>query len=198
MNCFAPIKSRTIKLLDDDIDTDQMIPARFLRTASARGLAPYLFYDKRFTSEGQEVPEFPLSSARYQGETIILAGSNFGCGSSREHAPWALKEFGIQAIISCSFAEIFYNNCLINGILPVQVDADHHQKLRVATQEITICLAEQVLQLDTLRIDFSLDPFARYCLMHGVDELSSIIQCEAAIAQFEQQNRQRIPSLIGL
>lgn len=195
MTPFADIQSPTIKLLEDDIDTDQMIPARFLRTSESKGLGAFLFHDRRYAASGLENPDFALSSSRYSGELILVAGRNFGCGSSREHAPWALKDFGIKAIIAESFADIFYNNCLMNGILPIVVNASIHKALSRESSPLTISLKNQNICYRDQIIPFVIDPFSRFCLMHGISELDFIIQNEKAIQQFESISRERIRSL---
>lgn len=198
MKGFADIKSPSIKLLESDVDTDQIIPARFLRTSTSEGLGSYLFFDRRYKSPGLEFDDFPLNSKHYDGETILIAGSNFGCGSSREHAPWALKDFGFKAIIARSFADIFYNNCLLNGLLPIIVDEHCFQRLIQNSSILRISLREQILAAETWQVSFKIDPFARYCLLHGLSELDYLTGSEDAIANFEATHKTRFHSTKGL
>jgi 3-isopropylmalate/(R)-2-methylmalate dehydratase small subunit len=182
------IRSRTVLLPSDNIDTDQIIPARFLVTTSSDGLGARLFADWRYDSEGQPRPEFALNQPEAQGARVLLAGRNFGCGSSREHAVWALRDHGFDAVISSSFADIFRGNALKNGLVPVQVDASAHARLLLAPpQEVVIDVEKAVLTLaDGAEISFPLEPFARYCLLNGVDELEFLLSRERDIAAHER------------
>ena len=189
MEKFVPFEGTMVALLVDNIDTDQIIPARFLKTISKAGLGDQLFYDWRYTAEGQPKPEFPLNQPAAKAAKVLLAGDNFGCGSSREHAPWALTQFGFKAVISTSFADIFRNNSLKNGFLPVIVPTDVHKKL-VAQQggKVAIDLAAQKLTLpDGSTCEFPIDAFSKTCLLEGVDELGYILGHEAEIAAYEAQ-----------
>lgn len=177
----------------DNIDTDQIIPARFLKATDKAGMGDNLFADWRYLPDGSPRPDFILNQPAYGQARILLAGDNFGCGSSREHAPWALTGFGFRAVISTSFADIFRNNALKNGLLPVVVDAATHQALLTLCQEdpnaaVTVDLAAQSLCLpDGRMISFPIDGFARSCLLNGVDELGYIMRFEDQIAAYEQQ-----------
>ena len=181
------IKSRTVNLPVENVDTDQIIPARFLKATSKIGLGKHLFADWRFDGAGQAKPDFVLNRPEAAGAAVLVAGDNFGCGSSREHAPWALHDYGFRAVVSTSIADIFRNNSLKNGLIPIVVDAAVHAKLLANPgSEVTISLADKTLTLpDGTKAAFPIDPFARYCLMNGVDELEFLLSQETAIAAFE-------------
>ena len=183
------IESKTIVLPVDNIDTDQIIPARFLKTISKVGLGDQLFYDWRYDSDGNPKPDFILNTARGQNAQVLLAGDNFGCGSSREHAPWALTQFGFRAVISTSFADIFKGNALKNSLLPIVVSHDIHTKLLALPEDakVKIDLASQTMTLpDGTRVEFPVDAFAKTCLLEGVDELGWILKRAPAIGAFEK------------
>jgi 3-isopropylmalate/(R)-2-methylmalate dehydratase small subunit len=188
MEPIKQIRSRTVVLPFDDIDTDQIIPARFLTTTTKEGLGRNLFADWRYTKDGGLRPEFELNKPENQGATILVGGNNFGCGSSREHAPWALLDFGIRAVISTAIADIFRGNALKNGLLPVIVDQQTHRwLLDNPGAEVTVDLETTSLELpDGRRVQFPLDKFSRYCLMNGVDQLGFLLNQEAAIGKYEQ------------
>jgi 3-isopropylmalate/(R)-2-methylmalate dehydratase small subunit len=193
MNKFTTLTSRLVPLPVNDIDTDQIIPARFLKVIDKQGLGENLFADWRYEADGSPKPEFPINQAENQGAKILLAANNFGCGSSREHAPWALTGFGFQAILATSFADIFYNNALKNSLLPVIIDEATHQQLlearmQNASLEITIDLESQTVTLpDGKKISFPVDSFARTCLMQGTDQLGYLLSFDAEITRFEQK-----------
>jgi len=187
---MEPIKtftSKTVVLPTENIDTDQIIPARFLKATSKIGLGKHLFADWRFDGAGQAKPDFILNRPEAAGAAVLVAGDNFGCGSSREHAPWALHDYGFRVVVSTSIADIFRNNSLKNGLVPVVVDAAVHAKLLANPgSEVTISLDDKTLTLaDGTKATFPIDPFARYCLMNGVDELEFLLSQESAIAGFE-------------
>lgn len=190
---FTTLTSRVIPLPASNIDTDQIIPARFLKVTDKAGLGANLFADWRYRADGSPVPDFVLNRPEYQGAKILLAGDNFGCGSSREHAPWALTGWGIQAVISTSFADIFRNNALKNGLVPIVVDPAAHAMLFDLVQELpaaewTIDLEAQLIRLPAgSNISFEIDPFARTCLLQGVDELGYILSHEKHIAAYERE-----------
>ena len=194
---FITLTSRVVVVPQNDIDTDQIIPARFLKTTDKTGLGSSLFADWRYGPDGAPRPEFPVNAPRAQGAQVLLAGDNFGCGSSREHAPWALTGFGFRAVVSTSFADIFKNNALKNGLLPVVIDAGAHASLiaQLAAKpeaEVTVDLASQQLTLpDGLQVRFPVDPFARTCLLEGVDELGYILRFEPAIEEHERRVQER-------
>ena len=180
-----------VRLPINNIDTDQIIPARFLKTTSKEGLDKQLLYDWRYDANGNPNPDFVLNQPRGQGAQILLAGDNFGCGSSREHAPWALTQFGFRAVISSSFADIFKNNALKNSLLPIVAPAAVCEKLFALPEnaEVTVDLAAQKLTLpDGTAVEFPVDAFSKTCLLEGVDELGWIVKREDRIAAFEQSH----------
>jgi 3-isopropylmalate/(R)-2-methylmalate dehydratase small subunit len=188
MDALQKLVSRTVVLPVRDIDTDQIIPARFLTTTTREGLGDGLFHDLRFDSSGSEDPDFPLNRPEAAGCEILVAGNNFGCGSSREHAPWALLDFGIRAVISTEFADIFSNNSLKNGLLPIIVDLNTHEWL-IANPgtELRIDVERSTLSLPDGRIvEYPIDGFARYCLTQGIDQLGYLQQQVGNIEQFEE------------
>jgi 3-isopropylmalate/(R)-2-methylmalate dehydratase small subunit len=182
------ITSRTVVLPVENVDTDQIIPARFLKATSKIGLGKNLFADWRFDAAGQPKADFILNRPEAKGCAILVAGDNFGCGSSREHAPWALHDYGFRVVISTSIADIFRNNSLKNGLVPVVVERAVHEKLLAAAgATVTVSVEDQTLTLaDGTRTQFPIDPFARYCLLNGVDELEFLLAQEPAIAAFEK------------
>jgi 3-isopropylmalate/(R)-2-methylmalate dehydratase small subunit len=184
---ITTIESKTVALPIDNIDTDQIIPARFLKTTSMAGLGDNLFLDWRYLADGSPNPDFPLNKPSAKGATILITGDNFGCGSSREHAPWALVQYGFKAIISTSFADIFKGNALKNGLLPIVIPADiHAELLKWPGIALKIDLASQTVTLAGGRtVEFPIDPFAKHCLLEGVDELGYMINQEPAIAAYE-------------
>jgi 3-isopropylmalate/(R)-2-methylmalate dehydratase small subunit len=187
MDPIRIIRSRTVVLPSNHIDTDQIIPARFLTTTSREGLGTALFADLRYGPEGEPQPDFPLNRPEAEGCRILVAGRNIGCGSSREHAPWALLDHGIQAVISSEIADIFRNNSLKNGLLPVEVDAETHAwLLSQPGADLEIDLTSMTLRLpDGRELPFEIEAFARYCLLHGVDELGYLLSQTAAIEAYE-------------
>ncbi len=191
MKPFTNFESRVAPLPINNIDTDQIIPARFLKTTSKNGLDKQLFCDWRYDEQGNPRSDFILNQPRAQGAQVLLAGDNFGCGSSREHAPWALTQFGFRAVISTSFADIFKQNALKNALLPIVVPADVHAELFQAVEKepnakVSVDLATQTLKLPNGRtVQFPVDEFSKHCLLEGVDELGYIQKREAAIAAFE-------------
>jgi 3-isopropylmalate/(R)-2-methylmalate dehydratase small subunit len=198
MQPFKTLSSRMIAIPAENIDTDQIIPARYLKTTTKTGLGDHLFADWRFDPDGNPRPDFPLNQSRAMNARILLAGDNFGCGSSREHAPWALTDFGITAVISTSFADIFRNNALKNGLLPVIVDAETRRQLfslvdEEPDTEISIDLASQTLTLpDGRKTSFPIDAFSRTCLLQGVDQLGYLIQQEPEVEAYERVHPPRI------
>jgi 3-isopropylmalate/(R)-2-methylmalate dehydratase small subunit len=191
------LTSKTIVLSIDNIDTDQIIPARFLKTISKTGLGEQLFYDWRYDASGAPKPDFILNTEAAKGAQILVAGDNFGCGSSREHAPWALTQFGIKAVVSTSFADIFKGNSLKNGLLPIVVPHDIHATLIKSPGAIVkIDLASQTLTLpDGTAVEFPIDAFSKHCLLEGVDELGYILKQDAAISAYEAQRLGSINTL---
>ncbi len=188
MKAFTNLESRVVPMPINNIDTDQIIPARFLKTTSKQGLDRQLFNDWRYDAQGNPKPDFILNQPRAHGAQVLLAGDNFGCGSSREHAPWALTQFGFRAVISTSFADIFKQNALKNSLLPIVVPPDVHAELFAAPAEaqVKIDLANQTLTTPSGRqTQFPVDGFSKHCLLNGVDELGYIMQHETEIAAFE-------------
>ena len=191
MKPFTNFESRMLPLAINNIDTDQIIPARFLKTTSKQGLDKQLFNDWRYDAHGNPRPDFILNQPRAQGVQVLLAGDNFGCGSSREHAPWALTQWGFRAVISTSFADIFKQNSLKNSLLPIVVPADVHAELfseveRDPSAVVKVDLRNQTLTAPSGRqVQFPIDEFAKHCLVEGVDELGYILQHEADIAAYE-------------
>lgn len=182
-----------------DIDTDQIIPARFLKTISKDGLAKSLFNDWRYLPSGEPNPDFVLNKPEHAGTQILIAGDNFGCGSSREHAPWALTGFGLQAVISTSFADIFCNNSLKNGLLPIIVDAATHAKLMALSSDpnlqLTIDLeAQQLVLPDGTSVEFPIDAFSKKCLLAGVDQLGYLQSHLTAVKGYESRVGDRVQS----
>jgi 3-isopropylmalate/(R)-2-methylmalate dehydratase small subunit len=187
---MEPLKtfvSRTVVLPIDNVDTDQIIPARFLKGTSKAGLGEKLFSDWRYDGQGQPKPDFVLNRPEAAGAQILVAGDNFACGSSREHAPWALYDYGFRAVVSTSIADIFRNNALKNGLLPIVVEPALHRRLVAEPgAAVTISLEDRTLALaDGTKATFPVDAFARYCLLNGVDELAFLLSAEGEIARFE-------------
>lgn len=188
MQAISRITSHTVVMPTSDIDTDQIIPARFLTTTSRDGLGQFLFNDLRRDSNGHDKDDFVLNRPAAEGCRILVAGNNFGCGSSREHAPWALLDYGLQAVISTEIADIFRNNALKNGFIPVVVDAPTHDYL-LANPGVEVCIdiEAQTLTIGTeINRVFPMDGFSRYCLLNGIDQLGYIRQQAAAIESFEE------------
>lgn len=198
MTPFQNFESRLVPLPANNIDTDQIIPARFLKTTTKQGLDKQLFCDWRYDAQGNPKPDFILNQPQAQGAQILLAGDNFGCGSSREHAPWALTQFGFRAVISTSFADIFRQNALKNSLLPIVVPPDVHAELfalvaRDPGAKVTVDLAAQKLVLPGGRsVQFPVDEFSKHCMLEGVDELGYILGNDAAISAYENQHRSSI------
>ena len=201
MEPITTFKSRAVALPVRDIDTDQIIPARYLKTIHKQGLGKNLFNDWRYLSDGMPHPEFVLNQPHAQGAGILLAGDNFGCGSSREHAPWALMGFGFRAVVSTSFADIFRNNSLKNGLLPINVDEETHAELlalagNAQSFELEVDLPNQTLRLPTGReASFPIDSFSKKCLVAGVDQLGYLQQQDSLIASYESAHPARVNTL---
>ncbi len=188
---FTALTSRLVPLQINDVDTDQIIPARFLKATDKLGMGDHLFADWRYNADGSPQPDFVLNKPEHRGAQILLAGDNFGCGSSREHAPWALIGFGFRAVISTSFADIFRNNALKNGLLPIVVTSETHRELfelleEAPRAEVTIDLASQTVTLPGGKaVSFPIDGFSKSCLLNGVDELGYLLSFEEKIAAYE-------------
>ena len=183
--------SKVVALPINDIDTDQIIPASYLKVIDKSGLGEGLFYSWRYNADGSPKQDFVLNKPEARGAQVLIAGNNFGCGSSREHAPWALHDYGFRAVVSTSIADIFRNNSLKNGIVPVVIDPSVHAKLLAAPgTEVTISVEDRTLTLpDATRATFPIEPFARYCLLNGVDELEFLLSQNDAISAFEQRRQ---------
>jgi 3-isopropylmalate/(R)-2-methylmalate dehydratase small subunit len=201
---FRSFTSRVVPLAAENIDTDQIVPARYLKVTDKEGLADALFRDYRFNEDGtKKDPPFLLDRPEMQGRRILLVGDNFGTGSSREHAPWALRSWGIQAILSTSFADIFNNNALKNGVLPIVVDPETHARLfdmlaEDPDAEFRLDLAEQgILLPDGSTLDFEVDPFSKMMIMAGTDEIGYVLGKDAAISAWEESHPARVDTRLG-
>ncbi|MEC1373068.1 3-isopropylmalate dehydratase small subunit [Heyndrickxia oleronia] len=191
MQPFQTFQGLVVPLDRTNVDTDQIIPKQFLKRIERQGFGECLFYHWRFNENGEEIKEFPLNLAKYKGAQILVAGPNFGCGSSREHAPWALQDYGFKVIIAPSFADIFYNNCLKNGLLPIQLDLETVKSLidkaNVATIELTVDLENERLTYDDQVIYFEMDPYQKETLLKGLDDIAITMMLEDKIASYEEK-----------
>ncbi len=198
MQPFTTLTSHMVAIPTENIDTDQIIPAQFLKTISKKGLGKNLFHHWRYLEDGSPKPDFPLNQSDAQGAKILLAGDNFGCGSSREHAPWSLMDFGFTAVISTGFADIFRNNSLKNGLLPIIVDdATHEQLLSLVAEDpdtqVSVDLANQTLTLpDGRSVQFPIDNFSKTCLLEGLDQLGYLLKQADVVAEFEAAHPARV------
>ena len=201
MKPFTTLISKIVLLPNENVDTDQIIPARFLKGTDKAGLGENLFADWRYNEDGTPKPDFVLNQPGIQGRQILLAGDNFGCGSSREHAPWALLGAGFRAVISTSFADIFRNNSLKNGLLPVIVDKETHEELLRLLRwdpaaEVAIDLDRQMLYLpDSQAVVFPIDSFSKQCLLEGVDQLGYLLKQMPHIEAYEQSHPARVQTV---
>jgi 3-isopropylmalate/(R)-2-methylmalate dehydratase small subunit len=192
MNPFRNHTGLVVPLDRSNVDTDQIIPKQFLKRIERTGFGKFLFYDWRVLPDGQPDLNFPLNEPRYQGASILIAGTNFGCGSSREHAPWSLADYGFRAIIAPSFADIFANNCLKNGLLPITLDEAEVAELMRRARQIKDYSATVDLESKTVKDDhgfsasFEIDDFQRHCLLEGLDDIGLTLQHESEITRFEQ------------
>jgi 3-isopropylmalate/(R)-2-methylmalate dehydratase small subunit len=192
MKAFTTLDARVVPLQIANIDTDQIIPKQFLKTVEREGLSKGLFYDFRFDNDGKEKPDFVLNRPEYKGAGVLVAGDNFGCGSSREHAPWALLDFGISCVISTSFADIFYNNCFQNGLLPVVLNADEVQALmeeaKGGNHLVTVDLESQtVVSPSGKRFTFQIDPQRKIKMLNGLDAIGETLVAAKDIDVFESK-----------
>jgi 3-isopropylmalate/(R)-2-methylmalate dehydratase small subunit len=189
MQKFTTLCGQAAPLPIMNVDTDMIIPKQYLKTIARTGLGKGLFSEMRYTEDGGENPDFILNRAPYRSASILIAGDNFGCGSSREHAPWALLDFGLKCIISTSFADIFYNNCFKNGILPVKVSQSELDQLMEVAQrgvELSVDLAAQEISNGQgVKITFDIDPFRKHCLLNGLDDIGLTLQKADKIDSFE-------------
>jgi 3-isopropylmalate/(R)-2-methylmalate dehydratase small subunit len=201
MEKFTVLEGVAAPLRAINVDTDAIIPKQYLKTIKRTGLGKGLFADKRYLDDGSENPDFVLNKPAYRNARILVAGDNFGCGSSREHAPWALKDFGIACVISTSFGDIFYNNCFKNGLLPIKVSADDLEKLfddaeRGANARLTIDLEKQEIRgPDGGVIRFDIDPHRKHCLLNGLDDIGLTLAKKDKIASFEEKAQAARPWL---
>ena len=192
MDKFTTLEGVAAPLRTINVDTDMIIPKQYLKTIKRTGLGRGLFAEKRYHDDGREHPDFVLNQPAYRNATILVAGDNFGCGSSREHAPWALLDYGIRCVISTSFGDIFYNNCFKNGILPIKVSHEDLEKLfddaeRGANATLTIDLeAQEIRGPDGGVICFEIDPHRKHCLLHGLDDIGLTLEKALKIAAFEE------------
>ncbi len=200
---FSSVTSAVVPLNRPDVDTDQVIPARFLKTVNRAGLGEQLFHDWRYLADGSPNPQFVLNRPEMAGRQVLLAGDNFGCGSSREHAPWALMAWGLRAVVSSSFADIFRNNALKNGLLPIEVPPEELGRLFALVDadpdaSVTVDLEAQELQLpDGSAIGFHVDAFARRMILDGTDELGYLLSLEPQIAAYEAAHPPRVSTIAG-
>ncbi|OFW80557.1 MAG: 3-isopropylmalate dehydratase small subunit [Alphaproteobacteria bacterium RIFCSPLOWO2_01_FULL_40_26] len=199
MEKFTTLTSIAAALPLVNIDTDMIIPKQFLKTIKRTGLGQALFYEMRFDLNDKEIPDFVLNKAEFRHAKILVARDNFGCGSSREHAPWALADFGIYSVIAPSFADIFYNNCFKNSILPIILPHDQIDELlefaKAENNNFTIDLPNQELRAGNKIYKFEIDPFKKHCLIEGLDDIGLTLQKENKISDFESKNRQETPWL---
>ena len=199
MEKFELLKGIAAPLPMMNVDTDMIIPKQFLKTIKRSGLGANLFDEMRFDLEGNEIPDFVLNKKAYRSAEIIVAGENFGCGSSREHAPWALLDFGIKCVISTSYADIFYNNCFKNGILPIvlkpkEVDALMEDAQKGENARITVDLETQKVQSsDGLEFSFEIDEFKKHCLLNGLDDIGLTMEKSSSIDSFEKKYQKQMP-----
>jgi 3-isopropylmalate/(R)-2-methylmalate dehydratase small subunit len=199
MEKFTVLEGVAAPLRSINVDTDAIIPKQYLKTIKRTGLGQGLFAEKRYRDDGSENPDFVLNRPAYRGAKILVAGDNFGCGSSREHAPWALKDFGITCVISTSFGDIFYNNCFKNGLLPIEVTREDLDKLfddaeRGANARLTIDLEKQEIRgPDGGVIRFNIDPHHKHCLLNGLDDIALTLARKEKIASFEEKARAARP-----
>ena len=199
MNKFSTLKSIPAYLPIVNIDTDMIIPKQFLKTIKRTGLGKNLFYEMRYDEEGKVIDDFILNKSPYDNSKILIAGNNFGCGSSREHAPWALLDFGITCVISTSYADIFYNNCFKNGILPIRLDEKIILQLAEYSnrkKEIEVDLEEQVVKFGNEIINFEVDGFKKKCLLEGLDDIALSMEKLNLVENFEKKVKEDRPWLL--
>ena len=196
MNKFISIKSIPAYLPIVNIDTDMIIPKQFLKTIKRTGLGKNLFFEMRYDQSGKEIDDFILNNSPYNNSKILIAGKNFGCGSSREHAPWALMDFGITCVISSSYADIFYNNCFKNGILPITISEDQIKEISEYSnrkEEISVNLPEQTINFGNKEIKFEIDQFKKKCLLEGLDDIALSLEKSEKISSFETELKNKKP-----
>jgi len=196
MQKFNSLKSIPAYLPIVNIDTDMIIPKQFLKTIKRTGLGKNLFFEMRYDDNGSEIKDFILNQQPYNKSKILIAGKNFGCGSSREHAPWALLDFGITCVISSSFADIFYNNCFKNGMLPIILNEKKIEELiqySKRKESIEINLTKQEILFGNKKIEFKIDPFKKKCLLNGLDDIAMTLEQSKKISSYENQNKKNKP-----
>ena len=196
MNKFISIKSIPAYLPIVNIDTDMIIPKQFLKTIKRTGLGKNLFFEMRYDQSGKEIDDFILNNSPYNNSKILIAGKNFGCGSSREHAPWALMDFGITCVISSSYADIFYNNCFKNGILPITISEDQIKEISEYSnrkEEIFVNLPEQTISFGNKEIKFEIDQFKKKCLIEGLDDIALSLEKSEKIVSYENKIKEAKP-----
>ena len=196
MEKFTKIKSIPAYLSLQNIDTDMIIPKQFLKTIKRTGLGKSLFYEMRYDEQGKSIKDFTLNNEPYNKSKILLAGKNFGCGSSREHAPWALMDFGITCVISSSYADIFYNNCFKNGILPITISEDQIKEISDYSkrkEEISVNLPEQTISFGNKEIKFEIDQFKKKCLIEGLDDIALSLEKSEKIVSYENKIKEAKP-----
>lgn len=194
MEAFKKIKTIVTPLDQINVDTDQIVPKQFLKLIQKSGFGKYLFYDWRYDENENQKQDFVLNDKKYQNSKILVTGENFGCGSSREHAVWALQDYGFLVIIAPSFADIFYSNCFKNGILPIKLEEKMVEKLKHESGELEIDLENQVLKTKTEEIPFEISPYQKMILLEGLDEIAQTLQLEDKISEFEKHSK--IPSVL--
>lgn len=188
MEPFTPVKTIVMPLDKVNVDTDQIVPKQFLKLVQKSGFGKYLFYDWRFDRNENPRPDFILNNEKYQNSKILVTGDNFGCGSSREHAVWALKDYGFTVIVSSSFADIFYSNCFKNGILPIKLDQKYLDMLMKETGEVEVDLENQLIKTSSEDISFEIDPHKKKILLEGLDDVAQTLQFEDRITEFEKKS----------
>ena len=196
MEKFNILKGIPAHLSMINVDTDMIIPKQFLKTIKRTGLGKSLFYEMRYDKDGRKIKEFILNQEPYNNSSILLVGKNFGCGSSREHAPWALLDFGIKCVIGSSFADIFYNNCFKNGMLPIILDEKKIEELvqySKRKENIEINLTEQKIMFGNKRINFEIDPFKKECLLNGLDDIALSLERSEKISSYENKLKKNKP-----
>ena len=200
MNKFISIKSVPAYLPIVNIDTDMIIPKQFLKTIKRTGLGKNLFFEMRYDQSGKEIDDFILNNSPYNNSKILIAGKNFGCGSSREHAPWALMDFGITCVISSSYADIFYNNCFKNGILPITISEDQIKEISEYSkrkEEIYVNLPEQIISFGNKEIKFEIDQFKKKCLIEGLDDIALSLEKSEKIVSYENKIKESKPWILN-
>lgn len=194
MKAFQKIKTIITPLDEVNVDTDQIVPKQFLKLVQKSGFGKYLFYNWRYDSNENKKPDFVLNDEKYQNSRILVTGDNFGCGSSREHAVWALQDYGFSVIIAPSFADIFFSNCFKNGVLPIKLDEQIVEKLKKETGEVEVDLENQILISSSEKISFEIDPYKKKILLEGLDDIALTLQYEDNIGKFEKDSM--IPSVL--